>query len=110
MSFSTYAKIIVKVGSPSLKDSEPAIDELAPGWGTAIGDAMFEAKIALDSTGFSDKHIVVVTDGENNAGRSPDSVAKTISELGINGAKMYVIGFDVNASVYNPMKATSLCP
>jgi Mg-chelatase subunit ChlD len=105
MKFSTNTQIVVPVGSPSLQNSTAAIDSLSPESGTAIGDAMFDAKKALDETGFDDRHIIVVTDGENNAGRSPDSVAKTISELGSAGAKMYVIGFDVNAATYAPMKA-----
>ena len=105
MKFSTGTQVVVPIGSPSLQNSTAAIDSLKPESGTAIGDAMFDAKKALDETGFGDKHIIVVTDGDNNTGRSPDSVAKTIFDLGADGAKMYVIGFDVDAMIYNPMKA-----
>jgi Mg-chelatase subunit ChlD len=106
MKFSTDNKIIIPVGSPSSVAAAGEIEKLSPEFGTAIGDAMFEAKKALDATGYVEKHIIVITDGENNGGRSPESVAKTIFELSPeDSAKMYVIGFDVNAETYAPMKA-----
>src|SRR4051794_18216671 len=43
----------------------------APGGGTAIGDAMREARPALYRAGVFRKYLLVVTDGENTRGRDP---------------------------------------
>ena len=42
--------------------------------GTPIGDAMIAGKRALDRTGLSRRHLLVVTDGENTDGAKPVDV------------------------------------
>src|SRR5262249_40405235 len=49
-----------------------------PGGGTAIGEAMREARPDLYRAGVFRKYILVVTDGENTSGRSPEDVAREI--------------------------------
>ena len=49
-----------------------------PGGGTAIGDAMREARPDLYRAGIFRKYLLVVTDGQNTNGRSPDDVAREI--------------------------------
>ena len=49
-----------------------------PGGGTAIGDAMREARPDLYRAGVFRKYLLVVTDGENTNGRSPDKVVRDI--------------------------------
>ena len=49
-----------------------------PGGGTAIGDALREARPDLYRAGVFRKYLLVVTDGENTNGRSPDQVAREI--------------------------------
>src|SRR6266542_3950875 len=49
-----------------------------PGGGTAIGEAMREARPDLYRAGVFRKYLLVVTDGENTSGRSPDEVARDI--------------------------------
>src|SRR6478609_8290948 len=49
-----------------------------PGGGTAIGDAMREARPDLYRSGVFRKYLLVVTDGDNTNGRSPDDVARDI--------------------------------
>ena len=49
-----------------------------PGGGTAIGEAMREARPDLYRAGVFRKYLLVVTDGENTSGRSPDNVAEEI--------------------------------
>lgn len=102
--FSSSASTIREISKPSLADASAAIDALTPEDGTHIGDAIYEAKRQLDMSGYADKHIVVVTDGENGGGRDPDAVSKAIYEQA-DGTKMYVVGFDVNGSTYDGMKA-----
>ncbi len=45
-----------------------AIDGMQPDGGTPIGYAMIAGKLALDATGLSRRHLLVVTDGENTDG------------------------------------------
>jgi len=47
--------------------------------GTPIGDAMITAKMDMDATGLSKRHILVITDGENNKGYTPEDVTRTIT-------------------------------
>ena len=47
-----------------------------PGGGTAIGEAMRTARPDLYRAGVFRKYLLVVTDGDNTAGRSPDDVAR----------------------------------
>ena len=47
--------------------------------GTPIGQAMITAKKALDATGLSRRHLLIVTDGENTDGFTPEDVAEAIS-------------------------------
>ena len=49
-----------------------------PRGGTAIGDAMREARPDLYRAGVFRKYILVVTDGENTNGREPDEVDRYI--------------------------------
>ena len=49
-----------------------------PRGGTAIGDAMQEARPDLYRAGVFRKYLLVVTDGENTNGRPPDNVAREI--------------------------------
>src|SRR5439155_23455572 len=49
-----------------------------PGGGTAIGEALREARPELYRAGVFRKYLLVVTDGENTSGRSPDEVAREI--------------------------------
>ena len=47
---------------------------LDPEGGTPIGQAMVTAKLALDATGLSRRHLLVVSDGENTDGFRPEDV------------------------------------
>ena len=52
-----------------------------PGGGTAIGEAMATVRPDLYRAGVFRKYLLVVTDGENTNGRSPDDVARDIWEM-----------------------------
>ena len=60
---------IMPFAKPDPTAAAGPINTLRPNGGTAIGAAILSAKQALDATGLSAKHIVVVTDGENTANR-----------------------------------------
>lgn len=74
-----------------------ALDALPrPGGGTAIGSAMREARPDLYRSGVFRKYILVVTDGENTSGRSPDGVAREIWRKSEGAVQMYFVAFDTN--------------
>ena len=68
----------------------------APGGGTAIGDAMREARPDLYRAGVFRKYILVVTDGENTTGRSPADVAADIFRKSEGGVQIHFVAFDTS--------------
>jgi hypothetical protein len=68
-----------------------------PGGGTAIGEAMLTARPDLYRAGVFRKYLLVVTDGENTSGRSPDVVAREIFEKSERGVAIYFVAFDTSA-------------
>ena len=72
-----------------------------PDGGTAIGDAMDAARDALYRAGTIRKYILVVTDGENTEGRSPQSVAHEIARRSEGAVKMYFVAFDIDADNFD---------
>jgi Mg-chelatase subunit ChlD len=71
-----------------------------PTGGTAIGDAMQEARQALYKAGTFRKVMLVVTDGENNTGQNPASVAREIFTRSDGGVGMYFVAFDTDADKF----------
>jgi Ca-activated chloride channel family protein len=66
------------------------LEILGLGDGTAIGMGLAVAGVHLESSSGGDKVIILLTDGENNAGEiSPATAAQVLSEL---GARIYAIG------------------
>jgi Mg-chelatase subunit ChlD len=75
-----------------------------PGGGTAIGDAMREARPDLYRAGVFRKYLLVVTDGENTNGRSPDKVAREIWSKSEGGVQTYFVAFDTNPEKFAFLK------
>jgi hypothetical protein len=71
-----------------------------PTGGTAIGEAMDAARDALYRSGTIRKYILVVTDGENTQGRSPQAVAGEIARRSEGSVKMYFVAFDIDADKF----------
>lgn len=72
-----------------------------PGGGTAIGEAMRTARPDLYRAGVFRKYLLVVTDGENTAGRSPDEVAREIFRKSEHGVQIYFVAFDTSADRFS---------
>ncbi|HYJ78448.1 MAG TPA: vWA domain-containing protein, partial [Longimicrobiaceae bacterium] len=68
-----------------------------PDGNTAIGDAMEAARRDLYAAGIIRKYILVVTDGENTAGRPADKVVAEIARRSEQSVRIYYIAFDVGA-------------
>jgi Mg-chelatase subunit ChlD len=75
-----------------------------PGGGTAIGDAMREARPDLYRAGTFRKYLLVVTDGENTNGRSPDDVAREIWTKSQGGVQTYFVAFDTSPEKFSFLK------
>lgn len=75
-----------------------------PGGGTAIGDAMREARPDLYRAGVFRKYLLVVTDGENTRGRSPDAVARDIWEKSEHAVQVYFVAFDTSPEKFGFLK------
>jgi Mg-chelatase subunit ChlD len=76
----------------------------APGGGTAIGEAMREARPDLYRAGVFRKYLLVVTDGENTNGRAPDDVAREIWAKSQRGVQVYFVAFDTSPEKFAFLK------
>jgi Mg-chelatase subunit ChlD len=77
-----------------------------PGGGTAIGDAMREARPDLYRAGVFRKYLLVVTDGENTNGRAPDEVAREIFRKSEGAVQTYFVAFDTSPEKFAFLKET----
>ena len=75
-----------------------------PGGGTAIGEALHEARPDLYRAGVFRKYILVVTDGENTAGRSPDRIARDIFSKSEGAVQIYFVAFDTSPEKFAFLK------
>lgn len=73
----------------------------SPGGGTAIGDALRTARPALYRAGVFRKYLLVVTDGNNTVGRSPDDVAREIWRKSEGGVQIHFVAFDTSAEKFS---------
>ena len=75
-----------------------------PGGGTAIGEAMREARPDLYRAGVFRKYLLVVTDGENTNGRDPGEVARDIFRKSEGAVQIYFVAFDTNPDKFAFLK------
>jgi hypothetical protein len=66
---------------------------------------MIQAKRDLDATGLSRRHILVVTDGENNRGYAPADVASVLARLPESARpSVYFVAFDIAAERFKAVR------
>jgi Mg-chelatase subunit ChlD len=75
-----------------------------PGGGTAIGEAMREARPDLYRAGVFRKYLLVVTDGQNTNGRNPEDVARDIWRRSEGGVQTYFVAFDTSPEKFAFLK------
>ena len=75
-----------------------------PGGGTAIGEAMREARPDLYRAGVFRKYLLVVTDGENTSGRDPADVARDIFRKSEGAVQVYFVAFDTSPEKFAFLK------
>lgn len=100
-----FCRQVVPLASPDVATTEKAVQKMRPQGGTPIGNAMIVAKQDLDMSGFSRRHILVVTDGENTRGYAPGDVAAVINrQKEEERAGIYFVAFDVAAQNFNTVR------
>ena len=98
-------RTVIELGPPNVTAAGSAIMRMKAEGGTPIGDAMIKAKNDLDAKGLSRRHILVITDGENTKGYSPEDVTHAILHQDErHRASIYFVAFDVDATKFNPVK------
>jgi len=96
---------IIAMGPPDRTRADSAIQRLDPEGGTPIGQAMITAKRALDDTGLSRRHLLLVTDGENTDGYAPERVAQGIAKRPTEERpSIYFVAFDVDAGRFSRVR------
>jgi Mg-chelatase subunit ChlD len=75
-----------------------------PGGGTAIGEALRAARPDLYRAGVFRKYVIVVTDGENTSGRTPDEVVREIFEKSEGAVQVYFVAFDTSPEKFSFLK------
>jgi hypothetical protein len=75
-----------------------------PGGGTAIGEAMSDARPDLYRAGVFRKYLLVVTDGENTNGRDPDDIARSIFQKSEGAVQIYFVAFDTSPEKFAFLK------
>jgi VWA domain-containing protein len=100
--FSSDVQPLVPVRPYDRAGLDSALESMSlPSGGTAIGTAMDVARADLYQAGTIRKYILVVTDGQNTEGRSPDKVAHEIDQRSEGAVRMYFVAFDVEASRFD---------
>jgi Mg-chelatase subunit ChlD len=75
-----------------------------PGGGTAIGEALHEARPDLYRAGVFRKYLLVVTDGENTSGRNPENVTREIFQKSEGAVQVYFVAFDTSPEKFAFLK------
>lgn len=102
---SPSAREIIPMGPPDRTRAEAAVAQMIPRGDTPIGEAMIAGKRALDATGLSRRHLLVITDGENTEGVEPDAVARAIAQRPeVERPSTYFVAFDVDAARFTSVK------
>ena len=101
-SFSSSAQTLLPMQSYERGEVRAALARLPPpGGGTAIGEAMRTARPELYRAGVFRKYLLVVTDGQNTAGRAPDDVARDIWRKSEGAVQIHFVAFDTSADKFS---------
>jgi Mg-chelatase subunit ChlD len=104
-SFSSNVRTIRPIEGYDRAAIRRALDVLPPpGGGTAIGEAMREARPDLYRAGVFRKYLLVVTDGDNTSGRNPERVAREIFSKSQGAVQVYFVAFDTTPQKFAFLK------
>ena len=106
IAFSDVVESILPVQPYRRESIRTALSRLpSPNGGTAIGDAMDSARVALYRAGTFRKVMLIVTDGENTDGRHPADVAREIAARSDGSVRMYFVAFDTDPGKFGFVRA-----
>jgi Mg-chelatase subunit ChlD len=104
-SFSSNVRRLLPIQPYDRGDVRAALARVPrPGGGTAIGEALGEARPDLYRAGVFRKYLLVVTDGENTTGRSPENVAREIFRKSEGAVQVYFVAFDTSPAKFAFLK------
>jgi Mg-chelatase subunit ChlD len=104
-SFSSHVRTLLPMAAYDRDAIREALEGLPkPGGGTAIGEALRHARPELYRSGVFRKYLLVVTDGENTSGRSPDRVAREIWRKSEGAVNTYFVAFDISPEKFAFLK------
>jgi Mg-chelatase subunit ChlD len=104
-SFSSHVRTLLPIQPYNRAAIRGVLNALPrPGGGTAIGEALRAARPDLYRAGVFRKYVIVVTDGENTSGRSPDEVAREIFEKSEGAVQVYFVAFDTSPEKFSFLK------
>jgi hypothetical protein len=105
-SFSSRARVLRRIEPYDRAAIRLALETVPqPGGGTAIGEALRVARPELYRAGVLRKYLLVVTDGENTSGRSPDEVTREIWTKSQGSVHVYFVAFDTSPEKFAFLKA-----
>ena len=104
-SFSSNVRTLATIERYDRARLRAALERLpSPGGGTAIGEALSVARPDLYRAGVFRKYLLVVTDGNNTSGRSPDDMAREIWRKSEGAVQIYFVAFDTNPDKFSFLK------
>jgi Mg-chelatase subunit ChlD len=104
-SFSSSVRTLRPIETYDRASIRQALDGLPrPGGGTAIGEALREARPDLYRAGVFRKYLLVVTDGDNTSGQSPERVAREIFSKSQGAVQVYFVAFDTTPQKFAFLK------
>jgi len=96
---------VIPLSKPDPARAEQALAKMFADGGTPIGEAMIVGKRALDRTGLTRRHLLVVTDGENTDGHAPDTVmAALMRRPETERPSVYFVAFDIDAGRFDAVR------
>lgn len=96
---------IVPMAAPDPARASAAIEAMDAQGGTPIGNAMIAGKLALDATGVTRRHLLVVTDGANTDGFEPEDVAVAIGRRPeVERPSLYFVAFDIDEARFQAVR------
>lgn len=96
---------VVPMGVPDRARAAEAIAKMTADGGTPIGSAMIAGAKALQQTRLTRRHLLVVTDGENTDGASPQEVAAGIARIkDAERPSLYFVAFDIDANRFDAVR------
>jgi Mg-chelatase subunit ChlD len=99
------AREVIPLSPADPERARPTLDGMRASGGTPIGAALLAGKRALDASGLSRRHLLVVTDGENTDGVEPDDVMRALYRRPERERpSVYFVAFDVKASRFDTVR------